>query len=244
MSIPKDPAGAVVLSDATGSVRLGLPDTSSHTDGVVADDGTVTYADARGQAGIVVQALSGGGVRLMTVIAGRESPTEYAYPVALPSGGSLMAGGDGGFAILDAHERVVALIDAPWATDANGSAVPTRYEQRGTTIVQVVNHEVEGLVYPVVADPTVSLGWRIYVKYNKTEVKNIAAFPLTDKFKYVALVCAAIPNAIAAAGCGLYVYDSYSSVANTFKTAASRNQCVEMAYLYSGLLVSWKPYSC
>jgi hypothetical protein len=233
------------VNAATGqpAVRLGLPDTPRHGDAAVAADGTVTYDDPTGKAALAVQALPDG-VRVQTVIVGPGAPTEYAYPLTLPAGGTLQPSGDGGFLILDAAGAPTAQILAPWAKDAAGNQVSTRYQQRGTTIVQIVDHRQPGITYPVVADPTVSLGWRIYVKYNKSETRSIAAFPLTDKFKYVAFLCGGIPNPYAAAGCGLYVYDVLGSVANTFKTAAARNQCVEMGYLYNGFLVSWKPYSC
>lgn len=175
VTIPKDPAGAVALTNSTGQtpVRLGLPDTASHKDGVVADDGTVTYADPTGKASIAVQALPSG-VRILTVIAGPESPTEFAYPITLPEGGSLTATGDGGFEILDATAQVLAHVDAPWATDAKGARVPTRFELRGAILVQRVDHRAKRSAYPVVADPRVSLGWYAYVHFNRAETKTIS----------------------------------------------------------------------
>jgi hypothetical protein len=137
---------------------------------------------------------------------------------------------------------VVATVATPWATDANGAPVPTHYEINGSSIVQIVDHH--GAAYPVTADPKVSLGWKIYVTYSKSEVHRIASNPLTNKLKYTAAICAAIPNAVAAASCGLYVYDSFSSVSNTFESADRNRRCVEMQYLFNGLLVGWKSYSC
>jgi hypothetical protein len=55
--------------------------------------------------------------------------------------------------ILDHKRRELGVIAAPWARDANGRAIPTRYEIQGTTLVQVVDHRRPGVVYPVVADP-------------------------------------------------------------------------------------------
>jgi hypothetical protein len=49
--------------------------------------------------------------------------------------------------------------------------VPTRYEVRGGRLVQHVDHA--GADYPVVADPTVSFGWYIYIRYPKAEVQNL-----------------------------------------------------------------------
>lgn len=42
---------------------------------------------------------------------------------------------------------------SPWAYDAAGRAVPTYYVADGSRLIQVVRHDVEGIAYPVVADP-------------------------------------------------------------------------------------------
>jgi hypothetical protein len=42
-------------------------------------------------------------------------------------------------------------IEAPWARDADGRAVPTEYRIEGDSLVQTVRHQ--GAAYPVVADP-------------------------------------------------------------------------------------------
>jgi hypothetical protein len=48
------------------------------------------------------------GVRILTVIAGPDSPMEYAYPLTLPDGARLIATDDGGFKILGARAQVLA----------------------------------------------------------------------------------------------------------------------------------------
>lgn len=60
--------------------------------------------------------------------------------------------------MLDRNRRELGRIAAPWARDATGRAVPTRYEIRGSTLVQVVEHRGGNVSYPVVADPSV---WKI-----------------------------------------------------------------------------------
>jgi hypothetical protein len=99
-----------------------------------------------------------------------------------------------------------------------------------------------------VADPSVSIGWKIYVKYNKTEVRNITSGlsgEILDRFKYTALLCGNIPNVIAAGGCATYIYEVYDSVASTFQSASVADQCLEMQYLIpNGYLVGWKGYNC
>ena len=57
-----------------------------------------------------------------------------------------------------------SVITEPWAVDADGEAVRTAYKLSGNAIVQTIQHS--GAAYPVVADPTVSLAWAIYVRWN------------------------------------------------------------------------------
>ena len=49
-------------------------------------------------------------------------------------------------------DYVSSSFDAPWAADAAGVSVPTRYEVRGDTVVQVVDF-TQAHAFPVVADP-------------------------------------------------------------------------------------------
>lgn len=46
-------------------------------------------------------------------------------------------------------------VDTPWAVDADGRRVPTRFETSadGNTLIQVVEHHVGGFSYPITADP-------------------------------------------------------------------------------------------
>ena len=73
--------------------------------------------------------------------------------------GSVSVSNDNGF---------VGGIEAPWAIDAAGQALPTHYEISGSTLSQVV--DTTGAVFPVVADPTVQFfGPYIQVHLNKAE---------------------------------------------------------------------------
>ncbi|WP_031155363.1 hypothetical protein [Streptomyces erythrochromogenes] len=65
-------------------------------------------------------------------------------------------------------------IDAPWAKDANGKAVPTSYRLDGNTLVQTIETGPD-TAYPVVADPHYT--WGIIsgtVYFNKSETKVLA----------------------------------------------------------------------
>jgi hypothetical protein len=239
--VSTDPADGLTVTDPAGTdISLGVP--GEPTDGTIVV-GNVVYPDVADDASVVARSTQDG-AQALVVIDGDDAPERYTFPVEVNGqNAELRHGNDGGIEIFAPKETTpVATIASPWATDANGADVPTHYEIRSSSVVQVVDHR--GAAYPVTADPTVSLGWKIYVKYRKSEVHRIASNPLTAKLRYTAAICVAIPNAVAAASCGFYVYDSYSSVSNTFESADRKKRCVEMQYLYSGLLVGWKSYSC
>jgi hypothetical protein len=246
VTIPVDPAGTVALAGPDGQpvVRLGLPDTPQQGDAAVAADGTVTYDDPTGKTALAVQALPDG-VRAQTVIAGPGAPIEYAYPLTLPPGSSLQPSGDGGFLVLDASGVPSAEITAPWAKDAAGKALPTRYEQRGSTIIQIVDHRQAGTVYPVVADPNVItcgiVTCSLYI--GKGQTAAIATYV----GRYAGASAGAISLAFGVAcaplgGVGAAVCAGAGAVwggfaIDQFVYAKSQNKCVRLRYLVSGGLV-------
>lgn len=70
---------------------------------------------------------------------------------------------------------------------------------------------------------------------------------VNDKGKYAAALCAALVaggviGAVAAAACGLAVYDVTLSIMDTAKTAASQKRGMEIQYNYIGGVypVAWK----
>lgn len=245
---PVGGSGSLTLVDGEGlALAFGLPAVVDDASGVIAHGGSVVYEDPQGLTDVVVQPLEDG-VRIQTVIAGETSPTVYAY--GLPTGLAAELQSDGSVSLVASDGNAsfeVAHIAAPWATDATGRDIPTHYVLSGGRLTQVVSHNGAGATYPVVADPTVSLGWKIYVRYSKAEVKaQVSGWRGTanDKAKYTAILCGAIGNWVAAGACFFYVYDSIASVMNTFKTAATYSQCMEVQYLYNGLVVGWRRYSC
>ena len=251
VTVPLSGNDAVSLERATfpTGLEISLPRELDLGAGAVADDGTVVYHDGRDSA--AVQVLEGGSMRIQTVTADVNGPHEFTYsfgdavePVLAADGTvALVEQFDGGFVQL-------GTVEPAWAVDAAGADVPTSYRVQNGLLVQVVTPGANA-EYPLVADPTVSLGWNIYVTYDRAETKLIASNPLTDKAKYLALVCAVIPNAVVATGCGLATYDIISSIASTFTSAKAVNKCTQIGYialvLPSGVSytpVSWHVISC
>lgn len=67
------------------------------------------------------------------------------------------------------------IVDQPWAKDATGRPLPTKYLVKGDRLIQTI--DVPGdATFPVVADPKLrKYWWGISYDFNKTETKKIAA---------------------------------------------------------------------
>ncbi len=150
---------------ALTGITVGLPDSVLPGTAEVAENGSIVSEAAGATVQAVVQPFDGG-MRVSTVIAGPEAPAEFAYElpadvdVALNPDGSAslsrtVIGEDGATLTVGIGE-----IGQPWAVDANGSQLETRYEVLGNQLIQHVSHD--GAAYPVVADPTFWWGWNIY----------------------------------------------------------------------------------
>ncbi len=87
----------------------------------------------------------------LLLIHSHEAPTEYRFENAVPDGHTAELQPDGSVRFFDADGNESGGIASPWALDANGEEVPTRYTLDGATLVQAIDHE--DAAYPVVADP-------------------------------------------------------------------------------------------
>lgn len=95
----------------------------------------------------------GAGIRLFTVIASADAPTDYSFPIGVPEGGSLQQSGNG-YRIEDADGVTTAVVTAPWAKDADGNPVPVMYSLDGTALQ--VHVDTSAATFPVVVDPKVA----------------------------------------------------------------------------------------
>lgn len=150
---PADSATADVTVEAEqGTVSFSFP--AAGEDEVHLDDGSEMYsADDQGFASVL--RFQDGAAQVTTVIAERSSPSTYSYlfdgdaaSLELLEDGSVLVRNDAG--------DVVGGVEAPWAYDAAGATVPTRFVVDGLALSQVVDHSSLDIAYPVVADPTYS----------------------------------------------------------------------------------------
>ncbi|MEJ1816053.1 hypothetical protein [Clavibacter michiganensis] len=163
------------------STNIVLPDQFDTAAGITLPDGTVTYPDQeRPGDHIAVQLLDDGSTRVQTVLADKNSPKEYAYSMDgfVPVQG-VDAEGQDAFGFLGEGEGETSNyvpVAPAWAKDARGVAVPTHYEVRGATLVQVIEPAASA-TFPVVADPAwVWMSGGYGAKLNRTETKQAAVF--------------------------------------------------------------------
>jgi hypothetical protein len=95
-----------------------------------------------------------GSLVIATVIESVDAPDRYSYTIEGAPGSSLQAQPDGTVFLLDAENaNILGGFLPPWARDAAGNDVPTRYEVSGNELTQIVDLNSPGIVFPVVADP-------------------------------------------------------------------------------------------
>ena len=240
--------GISIDNPTGGDLEIGLPFADTAGDAQVVD-GVMVYANSNGSTTTPL-VHTDGSVQILTTIAHADAPTAYEYQVSLAPGSTLSAGADGGVAILDAQGGVTGYVEAPWAYDANGATVPTKYEVVGDKLIQVVSHTAVDTVYPVVADPSISFGWKVYYKYSKNETATYAKY--TPYGTTASGICPFLllggPWSVAACVVALEVFAI--SLDQTFNSAAANGKCVEITLPYYPSIVlfatqmRWKEVSC
>ncbi len=175
VSIPDTENRAVWLSRGNSpkmadSFIVNLPVTKNTVDAKVSSDGSVVYSGYQQATDIAVQPFDDS-VRILTVLNGTDSPSEYAYKVNLPAGGKIEKMENGGVLVLDSQGSLIGGFAPPWAVDNTGKSVQTHYDVRGNQVVQVVDHLDGNVSYPVVADPWLGKAlisyavWTKYIRY-------------------------------------------------------------------------------
>lgn len=155
IEIPKNSVEPITLSQNDGEdVSISLPFSSVGNQAEEGEYGEISYDHVGLDASSSVLPRDDGSVQMVTTIESSSAPQEYAYQLDLPEGTSLELLEDGGFLALNPDGSLALGGAAPWAKDANGEDVPTHYEIRGSSLVQVVEHQNRNNVsYPVTADP-------------------------------------------------------------------------------------------
>lgn len=229
VDVPKNANEGVTLSSPNGpTIEISLPNSSQAAGAQQVSNGTVAYPSSDGSAN-AVQATNDGGVRMLTVIDNSNASTKYDYKIAVPSGGTIKVTTDGGAVVLDNAKQVIAVVEKPWAKDANGALVQTYFTTNGQTLTQVIKHDTHGVAYPVTADPRFSWGWSgVTVYFNRSET---------------AFIGRAGGTALGALGLGGLAVGF--GVQETASWGANRGYCLAVYKPYwAPFLSSWWVYGC
>lgn len=182
-----DPADGLsfVSADGVELTEVSLPGAEALSEAFVSDDRSVTFAGDSSTASVNILAAADA-VRVSTVIESARQGESFSYDFGLAATVEIQE--DGSALVLKELdstevgnaaevEQVVANVAAPWATDASGAAVETRYVASGGVLTQVVQHQRAGVNYPVVADPTFDSPNVIQVRarFNRAETASIAS---------------------------------------------------------------------
>jgi hypothetical protein len=155
--LPTVSAGDVELrrhsGDTAPALSVRLPSTRNTTQPAgIAKDGTVVYQNQSPGVDVAVQAFDDS-VRMALVIQNDAAATEFAFVLTVPTGSTLVTDDNGAVLAVTGDGALIGGLAPPWALDGQHQKVPTHYEVRGNSVVQVVEHKGAGVHYPVVADP-------------------------------------------------------------------------------------------
>lgn len=118
---------------------------------------TTTMEDA-----VVSSFATGKGTQTLISIESASAAHEYRFPLSLPVGSNAAVEADGSIAVRSSDGSLIGGFRAPWAYDAEGVAVPTRFSLDGDALVQEVSFD-DNTAFPVTADPSDAWGWTVCV---------------------------------------------------------------------------------
>lgn len=173
LSIPADPTQPIIMTRQDGSsVGVELPGNPENGKAVGGD--MVLFEEIDKDTDALLQPQKDGGVRVLTVIKSSQAPTGFDYDLKLDDGHKLHELDDGRVVVVDGDDVVVAIIEAPWAFDAQGDAVEVSYAASDNVLTLNVAHD-DSTFYPVLADPVFTWGnISSTVYFNRQETRNIA----------------------------------------------------------------------
>ncbi|MBI2411579.1 MAG: hypothetical protein HYV32_06840, partial [Candidatus Kerfeldbacteria bacterium] len=141
---------------------------------------------------------------------------------------------EGGAVVVDdATVSPIAFVNIPWAKDAAGNDVETYFTTDGQTLTQHIIHNVEGITYPVTADPRIRKWYGWDFELNRSQTYNL---------KYnatVASIIFGVAGAIPAAGLPSAILGGAIALnANQIDWIYGRGGCVKISVTYGWLWYS------
>ncbi|MTB88806.1 hypothetical protein H9L21_12475 [Aeromicrobium senzhongii] len=252
--ISKSPTSAVkagrVTLGASGSTAIAVDLPVTRTKAKKSDGRYVL--PGRGDATVAV-APTTTGTQILVGLDSAEAPTSYRFGLGSTPGVRPELTPDGGVDLVAGDGTLAAQVEAPWAVDAEGRRVPTRYEVREGAITQIVDHRAGEFAYPIVADPKLKFcdfKTAVCVKFSKKETKKIHNAMFVSVGAGISTLCGQIPaknpagiavRAVCAAAVAAYFY----KLRGVFKKAKKQGKCVELKFrIVAVAIVGGKVVKC
>lgn len=156
--VPKDSDSAVQLPTTSSGEQVGFELPIEGAKVSTTEGGSAVFADAKTGVEVAVQGVNTdkmagieSATRALITIPNSQAPLEYKFPLDLPDGARATVHDEGGVLIKNQDGELISAVGTPWAVDAGGKKIATRFTIRDGVLVQRVEHK--NAVYPVVADP-------------------------------------------------------------------------------------------
>lgn len=243
VELPRRGSEMIQIGSAFGAptVAMGLPETLGRAPARQATDVAVSFDSRDSSFEVTAESLEDGARALVTIRNG-SAPTEYRYTFDVSSADvRLSLVPSGGVEIVDEHNEAIAYVEAPWAIDANGDRVATRFHVEGQTLVQTVEHR--GAAYPVVADPAVQHDCGFVtctIRFDRQRTHFIG-FSGQSVLAISSTVCGLIPAAPVAVVCAAVVNTIGWAVSSHARNYYNNGNCYGIRYPRNFPLVSIPP---
>jgi hypothetical protein len=153
IEVPWDARDGISIHSPAGKIGVGLPFASRANRALPIADGLVAFDNLNGTFTVPV-VKADGSVAITSIIKSADSANIFQYQFSLPKGVKLgLDVTSGAVDAIDGQGRWVAGIATPWARDARGADVPTRFQVKGDSVFQIVDTHFSSFAYPIVADP-------------------------------------------------------------------------------------------
>ena len=236
VTVPVEAVEGVQLALDSTTVSIQLPQADEATRAVKLDSGAITFPSETGVANTVVPLDDG--AQLLTTIPSKNAPISFPYDVSSSDDAAVYVASDGSALVMSESGDVLLRAAAPWAVDANGTSVPTRYEVQGTELIQVVDHTAGDFAYPILADPRFDqgIGWKS-ILFNRHETGTIAGAGLLAHGGAATACGVGGPPAVAA--CAL----ASAALGATAVYARDNGQCVGLSFWgVAPPAMGWNPF--
>ncbi len=153
IEVPWDARDGISVNSPSGQISVGLPFASRAKRATPVADGLVAFDNLNGTFTVPI-VKTDGSVAITSIIKSADSANSFQYRFSLPKGVKLaLDNSTGAVDAVDEKGKWIAGIAKPWAIDARGADVPTRFDVKGNLLIQIVDANSNSFAYPIVADP-------------------------------------------------------------------------------------------